>query len=136
MKTEQRPESRPLPHVSREWIDDRAELVDVYRVISYGVYPVMPAWKGALKEEEIWAISHYVKSLVDVHNTAEGMALRNKLTTQADFKVPAAPAPDQPTLDADAGAPEATDAGAKDEKKDEKKGDKKDEKKGDKKKAP
>ncbi len=40
-----------------------SELEDLVRVIAYGVYPVMPAWKDALGNAEIWAIAHYVTEL-------------------------------------------------------------------------
>src|SRR5580700_8540240 len=33
------------------------ETEDLFRVISYGVYPVMPAWSGALEDRDIWAIA-------------------------------------------------------------------------------
>ena len=31
----------------------------------------MPMWKGVLSDEEIWAVSYYVKSLVELKNTEE-----------------------------------------------------------------
>jgi mono/diheme cytochrome c family protein len=82
---------------------------DLFRVISYGVYPIMPAWSGALEDKDIWAIAHYVKSLMDLRDTREGAALREQLTVQAAFQVPA-PAP-EPTATPEA---EAADAGAAD----------------------
>jgi mono/diheme cytochrome c family protein len=27
----------------------------------------MPTWKGAMPDEELWAIAHYVRSLVEVY---------------------------------------------------------------------
>ncbi len=42
---------------------------DLFRVISYGVYPIMPAWQGALSDKDIWAIAHYVKSLMALRGT-------------------------------------------------------------------
>jgi mono/diheme cytochrome c family protein len=29
----------------------------------------MPSWKGSLPEEDIWALVHYVRSLVDTKDT-------------------------------------------------------------------
>ena len=29
----------------------------------------MPSWKGTLQDDEIWAVAHYVKSLIDLKNT-------------------------------------------------------------------
>jgi mono/diheme cytochrome c family protein len=31
----------------------------------------MPSWKGTLQDDEIWAVAHYVKSLMDLKNTPE-----------------------------------------------------------------
>lgn len=39
---------------------------DLFETIASGIKgTAMPAWKGALTDEEIWAISHYIKSLAD-----------------------------------------------------------------------
>jgi mono/diheme cytochrome c family protein len=103
------------------------ETEDLFRVISYGVYPIMPAWSGALEDKDIWAIAHFVKSLMDLRDTREGAALKDKLTMQAAFVVPA-PAP-EPTA-APSAEPAAADAGAAPpEKKDADKKDAKDGKK-------
>jgi heme/copper-type cytochrome/quinol oxidase subunit 3 len=41
-----------------------SELVDLYRTISGGIGGAsMPPWRGALPEDEIWAVSHYVRAL-------------------------------------------------------------------------
>ncbi len=42
----------------------------------------MPAWKDTLTDEEIWAVSYYVRSLMDIRNTAERNALMNKLVQE------------------------------------------------------
>lgn len=39
------------------------ELGDTYRVIAAGVGGVMPAWVDALPQDELWALTHYVRSL-------------------------------------------------------------------------
>ena len=31
----------------------------------------MPSWKGTLQDDEIWAVAHYVRSLMDLKNTPE-----------------------------------------------------------------
>jgi mono/diheme cytochrome c family protein len=42
----------------------RTRLPDLYRVIAAGVGGTsMPTWKGALPEEDLWAMAHYVASL-------------------------------------------------------------------------
>lgn len=41
------------------------QLEDLYRVIASGVGgTAMPTWRGALPEEDLWALAHYVDSLV------------------------------------------------------------------------
>ena len=117
-------------------IHSPTEKEDLYRLISFGVYPIMPAWKGAgLSDSDIWALAYYVRSLVQMRDTPAAAELKQKLATQAPFTVPA-PAP-PPAAPEDAATQEgkegekAGDAEKKDgDKKDEKKdGDKKDEKK-------
>ena len=96
---------------------------DLYRIIAYGVYPIMPAWTGALKDEEIWAIAHYVRSLMDLKDTPEATKLKERFATQPAFEIPAAPAeqPAQPTP-----TEEAPKEGEGDKKGEEKKDDAKD----------
>jgi mono/diheme cytochrome c family protein len=46
------------------------EAEDLYRVIASGVGgTAMPSWKGSLPEEDVWALVHYVSSLVDSKDT-------------------------------------------------------------------
>jgi len=41
------------------------QLEDIYRVIAAGVGgTAMPTWRGALPEEDLWALTHYVDALV------------------------------------------------------------------------
>ena len=48
---------------------------DVYQTIAAGLAGAgMPTWKGAMPDEEIWAISHYVRSLVDTYKDQPGRA--------------------------------------------------------------
>ncbi len=114
-------------------IRDGRELEDLFRIISYGVYPIMPAWNGAISDKDIWAIAHYVKSLLASRDSHAAMAMHEKDITQASFEVPkpeepkpepaAADAADAGAAAADAGAASAADAGAApaDKKKDDKK---------------
>jgi mono/diheme cytochrome c family protein len=45
-------------------------LEDLYRVIASGVGgTAMPTWKGSLPEEELWAMAHFVDSLVAARGT-------------------------------------------------------------------
>jgi mono/diheme cytochrome c family protein len=75
------------------WNDVRSaregtELEDLFRVISYGVYPIMPAWQGALGDKDIWAIAHYVRSLMALRGTREALAMKALYASQAPFDVP------------------------------------------------
>jgi mono/diheme cytochrome c family protein len=46
------------------------EAEDLYRVIASGVGgTAMPSWKGSLPEEDLWALVHYVSSLVETKDT-------------------------------------------------------------------
>ncbi|MFO0755469.1 MAG: c-type cytochrome [Byssovorax sp.] len=106
------------------------ELEDLFRLLSYGVYPIMPAWKGALEDKDIWAIAHYVKSLIDMRDTKEGAAMKARFASQAPFEIPVAKPPEPPPADAAPTEGDKKDGDKKDEKKDDKKADaKKDEKK-------
>jgi mono/diheme cytochrome c family protein len=53
---------------------------DLYRVIAAGVGgAAMPTWKGAIPEENLWALTYYVQSLVNLRDTREGRALKERL---------------------------------------------------------
>jgi hypothetical protein len=101
------------------------ELEDLFRLLSFGVYPIMPAWKGALEDKDIWAIAHYVKSLIDMRDKPEAAAMKARFAGQSPFEIPVAkPVEDKPA------EPAAAEGDKKDEKKDDKKApEKKDEKK-------
>jgi mono/diheme cytochrome c family protein len=46
------------------------QLEDVYRVIAAGVGgTAMPTWRGSLPEEDLWALTHFVSSLVGLRGT-------------------------------------------------------------------
>jgi mono/diheme cytochrome c family protein len=88
-----------LFHPVRSATDPHNVVGDLYRIIAYGVNPIMPAWKGALKEPEIWAIAHYVKSLMDMKDTPAAAKFKAGLATQPAFEVPKGeePKPTEPT---------------------------------------
>jgi hypothetical protein len=51
-------------------IRDGHQAEDLYRVIASGVGgTAMPSWKGSLPEEDLWALVHYVASLVESKDT-------------------------------------------------------------------
>ena len=73
------------------------EMPDLWRLIASGVGGVMPAWVDGLSAKEIWALSYYVKSLMDLALPAKRKELldfRNKLNNQPEFVPPPPPAPE------------------------------------------
>jgi len=53
---------------------------DLYRVIATGVGgTAMPTWKGAIPEENLWALAYYVQTLVRLRDTDEARALKERL---------------------------------------------------------
>ncbi len=62
------------------------ELTDLYRTIASGIGGAnMPTWKGALKEEELWGLVYYVKSLMDLRGTAKARELDALLAAPANM---------------------------------------------------
>jgi mono/diheme cytochrome c family protein len=52
---------------------------DVFRTISAGIGGTpMPAWRGSLSVEEVWAVAHYVQKLIRAKGTPEAEALRRR----------------------------------------------------------
>jgi mono/diheme cytochrome c family protein len=71
---------------------------DLYVTIAAGVGgAAMPQWKGALPEENLWALTYYVQSLVEMREKPEAYTLRKQLEAQAAWTPPTpAPAPEAP----------------------------------------
>jgi mono/diheme cytochrome c family protein len=94
-----------------------SEVSDLFRLISFGVYPIMPAWKGALEDKDIWAIAHYIKSLLDLRtNPVAAAKLKDGFKTQIGFEIPKAPEPvAAPTDAAPADAADKKDDAKKDD---------------------
>ena len=56
---------------------------DLYRVIAGGVGGTsMPTWEGALSEEALWALTHYVQDLVEARGTDRAESLQRALASQ------------------------------------------------------
>ncbi len=71
------------------------ELADIYRAIASGIGgTAMPTWKNVLPEADLWALTHYVKSLVDLRDTPGAGALADRLRAQPAWSPPPPPAPD------------------------------------------
>jgi mono/diheme cytochrome c family protein len=55
-------------------------LDDLYKTIGSGIPgTAMPAWKGSIDESDLWALTHYVKYLADMRDTAAAAELRSRL---------------------------------------------------------
>ncbi len=62
---------------------------DIYRTIASGIGgTAMPTWKNVLPEPDLWALSHYVRSLVELRGTPEAAKLRKRMLTQAWWEPP------------------------------------------------
>jgi len=68
------------PDFTRDPIRSGEKLTDLYRTIASGIGgTAMPAWKGALPDEDIWAMAYYVRSLIEIRDTPAANALKERL---------------------------------------------------------
>jgi mono/diheme cytochrome c family protein len=68
------------PDFTRDHVRSGETLEDIYRTIASGIGgTAMPTWKGALPDDDIWAMSYYVRSLIRIKGTPEADARRAKL---------------------------------------------------------
>jgi mono/diheme cytochrome c family protein len=68
---------------------------DIYRAIAAGIGgTAMPTWKNVLPESDLWAMAHYVRSLVALRDTPAAEALAARLRDQPAWTPPPLPAPD------------------------------------------
>ena len=106
------------PDFTRTPLRSGDDLEDLYRTIAAGVGgTAMPSWKATAAytdpstgehwdgDRDIWALAHYVKSLVKIRDTKEAGAFHEKLAHQAAFTPP----PPEPAAAASS-APPATSA--------------------------
>ena len=71
-------------------VHDGTELTDLYRTIASGIGGAnMPTWKGALKEDELWGLAYYVRSLVEMRDTPEAGKLAATLNDPANLSLEA-----------------------------------------------
>jgi mono/diheme cytochrome c family protein len=73
-------------------------LADLYRTIAAGIGgTAMPTWKNVLGESDLWALAHYVRSLVALRDTPGARALAERLRDQPPWTPPEPqPAPTSP----------------------------------------
>ena len=58
--------------------------VSLYRTIAAGIGgTAMPYWKAAVKDADLWALAHYVRSLAEIRGTPAAAAMRAKLEATA-----------------------------------------------------
>jgi mono/diheme cytochrome c family protein len=94
------------PDFTRTPVRSGDELTDLYRTIASGVGgTAMPSWKATAAytdpntgehwdaEKDIWALAHYIKSLVSLRDTKDAAAFHEKLAKQPPF-TPPPPAPE------------------------------------------
>lgn len=63
---------------------------DLYRSIAAGIGgTAMPTWKNVLPEADLWAMAHYVRSLVTLRGTPAATQLRKSLLEQPYWVPPA-----------------------------------------------
>ena len=66
-------------------------LDDIYRAIAAGIGgTAMPTWKNVLPEADLWALAHYVRSLVGLRGTPAADALQRALLAQPAWTPPTA----------------------------------------------
>jgi mono/diheme cytochrome c family protein len=61
----------------------------LFRTIAAGIGgTAMPTWKGAVRDEDLWALSHYVARLAAMRDTPQGTALLARLSRQGGETTP------------------------------------------------
>jgi mono/diheme cytochrome c family protein len=68
------------PDFTRDHVRSGEALTDIYRTIASGIGgTAMPTWKGALPDDDIWAMSYYVRSLIEIKGSREADDRRDRL---------------------------------------------------------
>jgi hypothetical protein len=63
---------------------------DIYRTIASGVGgTAMPTWKNVLPEADLWALAHYVRSVVELRGTPAAAKLRKQMVEDIWWTPPA-----------------------------------------------
>jgi mono/diheme cytochrome c family protein len=77
--------------------------VDIARTIASGIGgTAMPTWKNVLPDIDLWAMAHYVRSLIALRNTTAADGLRDELRAQLPWAPPPLPVSDGGTDGGDA----------------------------------
>jgi mono/diheme cytochrome c family protein len=68
---------------------------DIFRSVAAGIGgTAMPTWKNVLPDPDLWALAHYVRSLVAIRGTPAAEALRRLLLDQPPWEPPPPPQAD------------------------------------------
>ena len=68
------------PDFTWDSVRSASSVEELYLRIAVGVGGTgMPAWNDTITDEEIWAVSYYVRSLMDLKDTAERKAMMQRL---------------------------------------------------------
>ena len=68
---------------------------DIYRAIAAGIGgTAMPTWKNVLPDPDLWAMAHYVRSLVELRGTPKPPRCTTPLLDQPAWTPPPLPTPD------------------------------------------
>lgn len=79
------------PDFTRHEVRAGTTLDDLFRTIASGIGgTAMPMWKDAIPDDDIWAIAYFVRSLVEIRDTPESHANRQKWLNQPEFVPPTA----------------------------------------------
>jgi mono/diheme cytochrome c family protein len=72
----------PLRAIRRD-----AETSDLFATLGAGIPGAgMPPWKGALTDDELWTLAHYVASLLELRGTDRGEQLRASLRSNENIE--------------------------------------------------
>jgi mono/diheme cytochrome c family protein len=70
-------------------VRDGTEVKDIFLTIASGVGgTAMPSWKGSLPDADVWALAHYVHSLIALKGKPGADALRQKLASAPPWTPP------------------------------------------------
>lgn len=68
------------PDFTWDSVRSATTIEELYTRINAGVGgTTMPSWKGTLSDDDIWAVAHYVKSLIDLKNTPDRQILLDRI---------------------------------------------------------
>ncbi len=68
------------PEFTYDRVRSAVTVEELYVRLNAGVGgTAMASWKGVLQDEEIWAVAHYVRSLMDLRNTPERKKLMDSI---------------------------------------------------------